>query len=634
MRVLFSRVVVCGGLAGLLCWTTPAAAGALTTVAVAGEQYECASRTAAQSVEAPSPPGEPEPFEQAPGLQVSICPAGELPLPRGQSGPPPYPVIGTGEGTTGAFDLPGTAPVEQYGADYYYAVEGAGLAESEKVSAFGGEASEQEEYVDPAVEVGHSITQLWALSERGNPQNFSDVEVGTITSALYNGGASTLFVYHFDEGQATCYNGCGFVQLSDRVGRVVGYPASQGASLLTVGSGVRYDVYRSATSGNWYVAIDGEVVGYFPPSAWSRRAPVFLTNLEAGGEVATRSPNLTPATTMGNGVFGAVAPAAGRPEGAYWRDITAEPNGTAARSLAVRPLAETSGVFTLGEQSGRAGDGPAGSNFRYGGTGWCAGDPGYCPPPTVTAEAPASIAAGEATLAATVDGRGLATRCWAEYLEGAWRAGARTTTPASCASSSGKSRASVKVTGLAATTSYSFRLVASNAGGTVYGGVKTFTTPAAPKAPPPHAPEAPTSKPTSTTPTPTPTATSASPVGAPSLNATPSVSLVSVPATAVTPAPAAALRLALRRVRVHRGEVVITVTTSTPGILAINGRWVRHVRSLQPEGSHVYRVGLRGRALQARARRRKARARRRILVLRVTFTAGGETVTRTVRVRL
>ena len=104
---------------------------------------------------------------------------------------------------------------------YCYAVEGADRPASAKVTGLRGEAESQEEAVDSTFGEGHSVTQLWALDEsRGS--SYSDVEFGTIASPAFNEGAATLFVFLFDEGQPACFDGCGYVQLSNVAGHVPG----------------------------------------------------------------------------------------------------------------------------------------------------------------------------------------------------------------------------------------------------------------------------------------------------------------------------------------------------------------------------------------------------------------------------
>jgi len=135
----------------------------------------------------------------------------------------------------------------------------------------------------------HTLAELAVSSADGK----QIVEVGwTVDRAVNNGSAEPhLFVYHWVDGQPTCYNGCGFVP---RAGG--GGPAGK---KLTPGT-VQYLTIRHAP-GAWWISADGVGwLGYFPDSLWGGRFT------QAGvqqwfGEVAASS--ATPCTDMGNGLF-------------------------------------------------------------------------------------------------------------------------------------------------------------------------------------------------------------------------------------------------------------------------------------------------------------------------------------------
>ena len=86
------------------------------------------------------------------------------------------------------------------------------------------------------------------------------VEVGWIVDRTGYGDENLhLFVYHWINGVETCYNGCGWVQVS-----ATRFP---GMKLKYDGSASQYMIqYRD---GNWWIGYQGEWIGYFPGSLWS-----------------------------------------------------------------------------------------------------------------------------------------------------------------------------------------------------------------------------------------------------------------------------------------------------------------------------------------------------------------------------
>lgn len=134
----------------------------------------------------------------------------------------------------------------------------------------------------------HTLAELAVSSADGK----QIVEVGWTVDRAVNGDAEPhLFVYHWVDGQPTCYNGCGWVP---RAGG--GGPAGK---KLTPGD-VQYLTIRHAPGG-WWISADGVGwLGHFPDSLWGGRFT------QAGiqqwfGEVAANSG--TPCTDMGNGLF-------------------------------------------------------------------------------------------------------------------------------------------------------------------------------------------------------------------------------------------------------------------------------------------------------------------------------------------
>ncbi|MCM4079463.1 neprosin family prolyl endopeptidase [Paractinoplanes hotanensis] len=118
------------------------------------------------------------------------------------------------------------------------------------------------------------------------------VEIGWTVDRLVNGDDDPhLFVFHWVNGEPTCYNKCGFVQVSPTV--------KPGATLtygITKKFGIQY--FKDA----WWVAYDTEWIGYFPETNWTAKGVEFNRSgyLQVFGEVAA-SREKPCGTAMGNG---------------------------------------------------------------------------------------------------------------------------------------------------------------------------------------------------------------------------------------------------------------------------------------------------------------------------------------------
>jgi hypothetical protein len=328
----------------------------------------------------------------------------------------------------------------------------------------------QQDYVSPAEPGAHSISQMWAIDQLPNG-NYSDVEFGWINSAYFRSSEPTLFVYRFDNGESTCYDGCGFVQISNNLGYVAGYPIVGDATLFTVGSTHDYQIYEDGTSGNWYLAIDGEVVGCYPASAWAQDDPTLLTLEEAGGEVASETTDPTPQATMGDGDPGSSEQAA------EWAGIQDRSAGS-ARWVSFNTFVETTPAYSVGTSGSFTNGGPSGSNFRYGGPGWCAHQsPGYCVPPVATTEEAAGQTQTEATLVGTINPDGLETHYYFEYgRSSSFGLDAPSPPGNDTANGIGPSQKRISISGLSPGTIYYYRLVAESSAGSSYGAENGFAT--------------------------------------------------------------------------------------------------------------------------------------------------------------
>jgi hypothetical protein len=123
-----------------------------------------------------------------------------------------------------------------------------------------------------------------------------------------------------------------------------------------------FHVYGARMDGNnWWIYYDGQWVGYVPHSAWVELFPSVLTEIQAGGEVAT--PNLISCADMGYaGLFGTNGSAAMFSDVWYEYNYNKESSSAYMTKYASDPSYYSTGHWDAGHP---------GSEFRYGGPGWC-----------------------------------------------------------------------------------------------------------------------------------------------------------------------------------------------------------------------------------------------------------------------
>ncbi|WP_250029062.1 neprosin family prolyl endopeptidase [Paractinoplanes maris] len=135
----------------------------------------------------------------------------------------------------------------------------------------------------------HSLAEV-ALQSADKKQI---VEIGWTVDRLVNGDDDPhLFVFHWVNDEPTCYNTCGFQQVSTSV-----KPGDTLTYGVTKKFGIQY--FKDA----WWVAYDSEWVGYFPEKIWNDQGITFNRSgfVQVFGEVAaTRA---KPCTAMGNGTI-------------------------------------------------------------------------------------------------------------------------------------------------------------------------------------------------------------------------------------------------------------------------------------------------------------------------------------------
>jgi hypothetical protein len=175
-----------------------------------------------------------------------------------------------------------TGPTCWYGAcyDYVYGrqtTDTAGASVRMKI---------EDPEVNPARDGEHSLQEL-ALQDT---DRVSTVEIGwTVDPELNGDTAPHLFVYHWVNGQTSCYNGCGFVPVSEKI-----------TAGMALHPGHVAEFALRNVDGDWWVLYDRQKVGYFPGALWNgsyTRAQV----VTAFGEVALTSDDLPSCTDMGNG---------------------------------------------------------------------------------------------------------------------------------------------------------------------------------------------------------------------------------------------------------------------------------------------------------------------------------------------
>lgn len=129
------------------------------------------------------------------------------------------------------------------------------------------------------------------------------VEVGwTVShSSEGQGPIPSLFVFHWVNGQGTCYNECGFIPLPG----AKYYPGMALSNFVSTSVEFRlqFMIIDNDKEG-WWVWFDDEWIGYFPSSLWTEAGFNFSSAnvLQWFGEVCASSVETT--TQMGNGMFG------------------------------------------------------------------------------------------------------------------------------------------------------------------------------------------------------------------------------------------------------------------------------------------------------------------------------------------
>lgn len=169
------------------------------------------------------------------------------------------------------------------------------------------------------------------------------VEIGWTVDALVNDDVHPrLFVFHWVDGQPTCYNGCGWVQVS----------ATRMPGMRVVpGEAAAYAI--KLVNGDWWLYYQGEGIGYFPGSLWGGRYTA-SGYVQWFGEIAAGSAE--PCSEMGNGRRGSDPAAASMTE-----LYLVGTDGTELPAQASPGAITNSALYSLGQMTS--------TSFAFGGPG-------------------------------------------------------------------------------------------------------------------------------------------------------------------------------------------------------------------------------------------------------------------------
>ncbi|HEV3158056.1 MAG TPA: neprosin family prolyl endopeptidase [Candidatus Baltobacteraceae bacterium] len=190
-------------------------------------------------------------------------------------------------------DPPGCNGVLSFGSCYYY-----GNAAYTRLADGGGMTQSIERpHYDDSGGPGHSLNEI---AVQGGPDNGNIVELGWIVSSDQFGDADPhLFIFHWIDWNPTCYNTCGWHQVSSTY-----YPGMNLKALVGQKLYIGYVHFKGA----WWAWFNDQWLGYIPDSEW---AGAYTKNslIQWFGEVSSAN-GIPPKTAMGNGQFPASSSAA------------------------------------------------------------------------------------------------------------------------------------------------------------------------------------------------------------------------------------------------------------------------------------------------------------------------------------
>jgi uncharacterized protein (TIGR03382 family) len=211
-----------------------------------------------------------------------LCPEGEVPEPIGYQAP---------KGTLGPANAGLRSSATSSSAlTYHYA----GVYEYVDVASGASAEWGQFQPTVPSTDF-HSLGEMWV----GSVDLKQAVEVGWIVDPIIGGDGdslSHLFVFHWVDGTPTCYDGCGWEQVSQ-----TRYPGM----VVALTREPQQVIYRYFNAG-WWLWYQSEWIGFFPETLWD----VSFTSaalVEWYGEVAGA---LQPKSQMGDGLSASESAAA------------------------------------------------------------------------------------------------------------------------------------------------------------------------------------------------------------------------------------------------------------------------------------------------------------------------------------
>jgi len=197
-----------------------------------------------------------------------------------------YPRTTPGSGPKPPADPSGCQGVAYYGACFYY-----GAAIDPRKGGGGGMtfAIERPAY-DGTGGAGHTLDEI---AVQGGPAGGDIVELGwNVSTSQYGDAEPHLFVFHWKGWDPTCYDGCGWQQVSP-----IYFP---GMSLASIAGRSVYGGWMHY-QGNWWAWFDGNWIGYFPDSEWNGQFAE-SSLVQWFGEVASAN-GVPPRTDMGSGAY-------------------------------------------------------------------------------------------------------------------------------------------------------------------------------------------------------------------------------------------------------------------------------------------------------------------------------------------
>jgi len=203
-------------------------------------------------------------------------------------------------------DPAGCLGAAYYGACFYYAA----ALDLRKSDGGGATLAIERPAFDATGGAGHTLDEI---AVQGGPKGGDIVELGwNVSTSQYGDADPHLFVFHWKGWSPTCYDGCGWQQVSPYY-----FPG------MNLGSLVGRSVYAGWLhyQGNWWAWFDGQWIGYFPDSEWNGEY-VESALVQWFGEVASAN-GVPPHTDMGSGHYPADPKAAANTslcqvDGARW----------------------------------------------------------------------------------------------------------------------------------------------------------------------------------------------------------------------------------------------------------------------------------------------------------------------------